>query len=113
MTGMRSLIAGNSVQGAQIIVSAWATLQDGSSPPDIVAPRADLLSAGADDLGFGTAHLQRELTKEVEDNRSLALPLDILELPAENPKRESYEECRHSDQFIAHADKDGQAEVVK
>jgi hypothetical protein len=87
------LIAGDSLLGAQI-VSAWTTLQDGASPPDMVAPRAGLLSAAADDLGFGTAHLQRELTKEVEDCRSLDLSRVISELPAGNPKRESYEECR-------------------
>ena len=43
---------------------------------------------------FGTAHLQRELTKKVEDCRSLALSQGISELPAGNPKRESCEECR-------------------
>jgi hypothetical protein len=60
----------------------------------MAAPRAGLLLAGADDIGFETAHFQRELTKEVEDCRSLALSRDISELPAGNLKHESYEECR-------------------
>ena len=44
-------------------------------------------------MALGTRHLQRELTREVENRRALALKRLISLLPAGDPRRESFEEC--------------------
>jgi len=87
-----TLVSGGSDLGAALR-SSWVVLQAGAAPPGQAAPSDGILRKDVEDLGHGTPHLQRELTRQVEGARALALQRKIQLLPAGDPRRESHDEC--------------------
>ena len=99
MTGPSTLAAASSLPSL-LVLPNWTVLSlvrghcssVALALPDEEAPTSGLLAQEASAMALGTHYFQRELAREVENRRAIALKRLISLLPAGDPRRESFEE---------------------